>query len=62
MRLGCENIDLMQWFNIHEVKYSQICPSSSNDKISAPQNKMLSQHMEHMEIGVCYAVKSFLVV
>ena len=29
---------------IHEVKYPRICPSSSNDEISAPRNKMLSQN------------------
>ena len=29
---------------IHEVKYPRTCPSSSNDEISAPRNKMLSQY------------------
>jgi len=30
---------------IHEVKYPRICPSSSNDEISAPQNRKLSQYL-----------------
>ena len=37
---------------ILEVKYPRICPSSSNDEISAPRNKMLSQYagaLEHAE-------------
>jgi len=37
----------MSWVEaIHEVKYPPICPLSSNDEISAPRNKMLSQYFK----------------
>jgi len=35
---------------IHEVKYPRTCPSSSNDEISAPRNKMLSQYITAADV------------